>query len=53
VVGVEKKFLQTPGVTKNVFGHGLQGAVPLINILDLPIATFENGDAAKHFDDGR
>lgn len=48
MVGIQKKFFQTPGISKNIFGNCWKRAVPLINILNLPIAAFEDWDAAKH-----
>lgn len=49
VVGVQKELLQAPGVPQNILGHCGQGTVPLINTLDLPVATFEDGYAAEHY----
>ena len=49
VVGVQEELLEGSGVPEEVVGHGGQGAVPLVDVLDLAVTPFEDGDALKHF----
>ena len=47
-VAVEEEFLQTPGIPYNVFWDRVQGAVSFVDILNLPVAPLEDGDALEH-----
>lgn len=48
MIGVQQKFLQTPGVTQNVVGDARQRAMTFVNVFHLPVTPFKNRNAAEH-----
>ena len=52
VIGVEEKLLKCPSVAEDVLRNGRQTAVPLVDVLDLPIAAAEDGNTFEHRNSG-
>lgn len=50
VIGVEQELLQAASISKDVLGHGRQGAVALVHELYLAIAALEDWNALEHGD---
>lgn len=48
VVGVEQQLLERAGVPEDVLGHVGQRTVSLVHVLDLPVASLEQGHALEH-----
>lgn len=52
MIGVEEKLLKCPSVAEDVLRNGRQTAVPLVDVLDLPIAAAEDGNTFEHRNSG-
>ena len=48
MVGVEQELLQAARISADLLGDNGEGAVALVDVLDLPVATLEDGDALEH-----
>ncbi|CAB0000925.1 unnamed protein product, partial [Nesidiocoris tenuis] len=48
VIGVEQEFFKASGISEDILGDIGQGAVPLVHILNLAIASLEDRNAAEH-----
>ena len=48
VVGVEQELLEAPRVSAELLGDHRERAVPLVDVLDLPVAALEDRDALEH-----
>ncbi len=48
MISIQKQFFKTSSISHDILRHICQGAMALVDIFDLPIASFKQGNALKH-----